>query len=133
MILKKKIATLAVAATLLVSSLSVYAETQSESPTHDGQTVTCRLSCDFDLGGTDTAQASTSWSGRTAHKIGVYLFQCQNITDSYHTVDSTTGDTSASVRGAVIGVWKYKSDHRVYHMDGTKITSTISVCEMTDW
>ncbi len=133
MILKKKIATLAIAATLLVSSLSVYAETQSLSPTHDGQTITCRLSCNWDLGGTDVADASTSWSGRTDHQIGVYLFQCQNIADSYHTVDSDTDTTSVAVRGTVIGVWKYKSDHRVYHMDGTKITNTISVCEMTDW
>ena len=74
--------------------------------------------------------AKSIWNGKSGYQVSVALYQCQNIRDSYHKVDTDYGDIGARAIGSVSGVWKYKSEHGVRSNRNSKISR---VCELTDW
>lgn len=128
--LRKRIASISIAAILMLSSVSVFAQYQSASGTHDGRTYNCALDCTFETAGTDKASASTTWSLYARHQVGIALYQCQNAFADYQKIDEAKRDTAASVSGGVIGVWKFKSHHYIWDLD---LKQEVTNLEMVDW
>ena len=114
----------------MLFSSEAFAQSQVETATYSGNVITCSLNCDFYVNSNDRATAKSIWNGKSGYQVSVALYQCQNVRDSYHKVDTDYGDIGARAIGSVSGVWKYKSEHGVRNNRNSKISR---VCELTDW
>lgn len=129
--LKRTLATSILTALVVAGNTSTaFAQSTTELASYSGNEIECTLNTSWVFCGTDTATAKSNWKGMKGYQVKVKLQQCQNAFDSYHTLDTDYGDKTAIVKGAKIGVWKFRSFHAAYSKSKK---SAKRVHTMTDW
>lgn len=126
-----------VALTTVLSAIlpitTAYAADKSAVTTHDGTSINHKLNVQWQPVSNDNATASSSWDGKSGHSLGVILHYKTTATGSYTLVDGAMNAKSVTLQGSKPSVWTYKSEHYVYHVNGSSVSDTFVQTTLTDW